>query len=341
MKINLNEIIINPDLDSIVREKISDEEYFSDRYSHYTSNSRLKLIDPDKNGSPSKYQKGFKTGYDPSLALGSVVHQCVLQPDEFSLGPDLNKPSAKLGAVIDKIKEYRKHDKIIDALNKACTTIDYYKDKLNRNRLRKIINEGLGYYLNIPKDNSILILSNKDRQICEHCIDNLFKNRSIYNLLFPTDVFGYPIESYTEDAFFMDFICKHQDKECRIKFKMKADHWSIDFDNKIITLNDLKTTSKPVHEFLSGSFVHFSYYTQFAIYLYILLAYCKKQYGYNKEEWRYDCNVLVVGTRGNNDTAVYKVFDEFIKAGKKEFCKLLKMVAYCEMYGYDDDYMFM
>ena len=90
-----------------------------------------------------------------------------------------------------------------------------------------------------------------------------------------------------------------------------------------------------MHEFLSGSFVHFSYYTQFAIYIYILLAYCKKQYGYNKEEWRYDCNVLVVGTRGNNDTAVYKVFDEFIKAGKKEFCKLLKMVAYCEMYGYD------
>ena len=30
-----------------------------------------------------------------------------------------------------------------------------------------------------------------------------------------------------------------------------------------------------------------------------------------------------------------------IKEGNKEFCRLLKMVAYCEMYGYDDDYMFM
>lgn len=71
----------------------------------------------------------------------------------------------------------------------------------------------------------------------------------------------------------------------------------------------------------------------------MLIQYCKQKYGYD-ENWTYDCNVMVVGTRGDNETAVYKVIDPFIKEGKKEFCRLLKMVAYCEMYGYDDDYMF-
>lgn len=108
----------------------------------------------------------------------------------------------------------------------------------------------------------------------------------------------------------------------------------------MLTLNDLKTTSKPVNEFLGNSFIKFHYYTQFSLYLYVLIQYCKQKYGYD-ENWTYDCNVMVVGTRGDNETAVYKVVDPFIKEGKKEFCKLLKMVAYCEMYGYNDDYMFM
>jgi hypothetical protein len=29
-----------------------------------------------------------------------------------------------------------------------------------------------------------------------------------------------------------------------------------------------------------------------------------------------------------------------LELGRQEFCKLLKMVAYCEMYGYSNDYEF-
>ena len=339
MKINLNEITINPDLDSIERIPMSDEEYFGPKYSNYTSNSRLKLINPDDGGSPLKYKEGFKNNQEGYLALGTCVHSGVLTPNEFILGPDLNKPTAKLGLVIDKIIKYRdKGYKIIDSINMACHEVDYYKNSINDSRINKIISEGLNYYINNPKDGSI-ILPSKDRKICIKCIENLKINKSIMNLINPKDIFGDPIESYTEDAFFMDFICNHNDKECRIKFKMKADSWSIDHDNKVLTLNDLKTTSKPVNEFLGNSFIKFHYYTQFSLYLYVLIQYCKQKYGYD-ENWTYDCNVMVVGTRGDNETAVYKVIDPFIKEGKKEFCRLLKMVAYCEMYGYDDDYMF-
>ena len=128
MKINLNEITINPDLDSIEIIPMSHEEYFGPKYSNYTSNSRLKLINPDDGGSPLRYKEGFKNNQEGYLALGTCVHSGVLTPNEFILGPDLNKPTAKLGLVIDKIIKYRdKGYKIIDSINMACHEVDYYK----------------------------------------------------------------------------------------------------------------------------------------------------------------------------------------------------------------------
>ena len=48
MTINLSDIKLTRDLTSVFREKISDEEYFPEKYRNYISNSRLKLINPDQ-----------------------------------------------------------------------------------------------------------------------------------------------------------------------------------------------------------------------------------------------------------------------------------------------------
>ena len=99
MTINLNDIKLSPNLESVYREKMSDEEYFSSKYAHYISNSRLKLINPNQNGSLSKYKEGFTGETTVSLSLGSSIHELLLQKDTFTLGPDIGKPPAKLGLV--------------------------------------------------------------------------------------------------------------------------------------------------------------------------------------------------------------------------------------------------
>jgi hypothetical protein len=123
---------------------------------------------------------------------------------------------------------------------------------------------------------------------------------------------------------------------------MKADNWTIDLENKIITLNDLKTTGHLLYQFMEpgGSFEIFSYSRQFAYYIWVLLRYCEKKYGYNSEEWTVKCNVIVVETTSTNSVGVYPINKEVLEQGRKEFCKLLKMVAYCEMNGYSDDIIF-
>jgi len=46
---------------SIQLLNLSDEEYFSDIYANYTSNSKLKLINPLEGGSPKKIFQSTKT----------------------------------------------------------------------------------------------------------------------------------------------------------------------------------------------------------------------------------------------------------------------------------------
>lgn len=67
----LNEIKLTPLLDTLRLQKISDEVYFSEKYSGYVSNSRLGLLNPKQDGSPEKFFAGFKpVGYAPALELG-------------------------------------------------------------------------------------------------------------------------------------------------------------------------------------------------------------------------------------------------------------------------------
>lgn len=340
-KIKLSDFQIIPIMSSARREDISDQIYFSKPYTHYISNSRLGYINPDQGGSAYKYYNPphFTTS---SLALGSAVHELILQPESFTLGPKCSKPTAKLGEVIDKVKKYRKKGyTIYDSILNASKDCSYYVGSIDT-KISKIIREGFQYYWTSKDfDDSIVTINDKDWDACVKCVENVNNNLAIQNALHPTNLFTEHIPSYNEDALFLDVLVTYKGKYTILKLKMKADNWTIDEENKILTLNDLKTTSKPVRWFMNreyGSFYHYHYYRQFALYIYMLAAYCQKEYGYN-HHWKLQGNVLVVNTV-NYETACYRVTNEHLKEGKAEYEKLLKMVAYYELFGYKNDVEF-
>ena len=346
MDINLNDIILTPIENSVKRLKISDDEYFSKKYRNYISNSRLKYINPDQEGCPSLYKDGIKQETTRSLALGSAIHECFLQSEEFSLAPDLNKPSAKLGFVCDEIIKNRKSGQTIyDAIVNACLTVDYYATNIanNHKRIRQIIEKGLCYYLKSKTINpeKQIILSSRDREICVNCLNALNSNKTITNLIRPVDLFGDPVDSFNEDALFIDVKCTYGKKSTVLRLKMKADNWTINKDNKTVVLNDLKTTSKPLGFFMQdyGSFVKFHYARQFGMYMWMLKHLCKKEFNTNNT-WRYLANVIVVETSCENKAGLFRVSLNIIKEGEKEFIRLLKQVGYCEINGYNDSIKF-
>lgn len=163
--------------------------------------------------------------------------------------------------------------------------------------------------------------------------------------LHPTDVFGEPVPSYNEIAFFIDFVVTYKGKKCTtLKFKMKADNYTINTKEKKITLNDLKTTGKPSRWFMNeeyGSMSHYHYYRQMYLYLWILSLYCQKKYGATKEAgWKSEANMLVVQTLPDYESKCYNVNNCWLKKGRKEGEELLKRVAAAKLFGFDSNIEF-
>lgn len=347
-KVKRSDFKISLDINSVRREEMSDETYFSSTYKNYISNSRLKWIDPSANGSPVLFQNPPKLSTD-SLRIGSCIHECLLQPEEFELGPKIGKPTAKLGSVMDAIPDFLKEGiGLNDAIKQAALKVDYFSSNVDSKieAIKEVWNQySIGLNQLNPTNKTRRIVSDKDWDVINSCLQSCTSNEEIMNLLHPTNPFGDPIESYCEDAFFADYIVLYKNKYgTSLPFKMKADNWTIDPDTKLITLNDLKTTSHPVQNFMKtdiGSFVHYSYGRQMAAYGQILINYALKKYGASiMDGWKFEANMLVVETIPNYWSRAYKVNPSQLTEGRKMLNDLLCRVAYCQIFGWDKEIEF-
>ena len=346
MKVKFEDFKIIPDINSIRNIEMSDETYFSSDYRKYASNSGLSNINPKQGGSPEKFCNPPHLD-TTSLIVGTAVHEILLQPESFVLGPNLGKPSAKLGKVIDAIWVNRKNgDSIYDSIHKACREIDYFVNSIDK-KISLILEKGFDYYKKLAtprwKKEGVeeVMLCDKDYNIVSKCLESCYNNSVIMNKLHPLNIYGEKIESNCEDALFIDFIITYKDKQCaRIPFKLKIDNWTIDPDEKLIVLNDLKTTSKPLNWFLNhdyGSFVHYHYYRQMYCYMYILWLYCQKKYGASKETgWKSECNILAVQTTEDCESRCFNIGDTWLKMGKVEWEMLMKRVAAYKIFGWEN-----
>lgn len=144
----LSEIKITPILESIQLLDIPDEEYFSEKYAGYISNSRLKNIDPDEEGTPEKFFTEVPRLYSDSLYFGSAVHELVLQPDAFYLVEDVDRPTAKAGYMADELYNPSGVTPTDDEIIEASSKIGYYKDKMNDKRITELRSKCNAYWRN-------------------------------------------------------------------------------------------------------------------------------------------------------------------------------------------------
>ena len=248
--------------ESIQLIKMTDEEYFSEKYKDYISNSKLGLLNPEQDGSMELYTAGFKSKYSDSFELGSVVHAMLLQSEYYRIS-DIRKPNSKLGIFADKVYEYML--KGIDkksAIEKASIDADYYAGKLTDKRLETALascepywEKRKEYSLKMGEEVSEitdLYISEPIFNKFSSCMEGV-NNSKIKKLLYPESILS-DIEVYNEYAILAEIIVKTDDKEVRLKIKGKLDNFTIDHESETVTLNDLKTTGKPVGFFM-GNYV--------------------------------------------------------------------------------------
>lgn len=356
---------ILPDYSSIECKEIDDSTYFGPNYKNFISNSKLKLINPEEGGSFLTYLKGLQQTTTSSLTRGSAVHQILLQEEEFIIS-NQTKPSAKAGQMIDKIFQYRN---MLDSEGKACYSIyqslifasedvDYYKDQLTKARVKTLLRSGLDYYMYLHRNkNKVfkqtpIVLDKTSRSVALACIESVRRNMDAMDLLRPDEFSLDNIVNRNEDALIMDIIVSFPNSltdpnaeyvSQPLKLKIKIDNWNVNLTDKVIRLNDLKTSGKKLYmfpgstvaetgEFLEGSFQHYRYYRQMAFYWWILSHYISKKFRIEnmKESYRAYLNMIVVSTVPPYNCSVFRVDRKWLLKGFEEFSLLLKYAAFAE-----------
>lgn len=343
---------LRPLTDSIVIKDISDAEYFSKAYGDYISNSRLKLINPDENGTPKKFFEGLNNNkiYSDALIFGSAVHELTLQPTEFFL-TDIDRPTAKAGFMADYIWDnfIDMHDpvalgdnigEVIAALEddffiEASDEIDYYKGKMNEEKIKALKEKCEQYWIDRAMFEAQHIgptpiyLPSKMREQLNSVLESFNKNKKFNELLHPTGLLEDPI-SMNETTILMDMEYTVTLPEGRktgvLRLKSKLDNFTIDAENNTITVNDVKTTGKYVTEFASGAFNFFHYYRELGMYTWLLRHAAAKYYNIYNPTIKSNC--LVVETFPGYFTKTYELTKMDLVRGMQEFGWLLRQVAY-------------
>lgn len=330
-----------PLLDTIQLIEMSDEEYFSDKWAGYISNSKLALINPDQDGSPQIYKEGLSKHpkYSDSLVFGSAVHELVLQPKEFAVVNNVDRPTAKMGAMADELyKTFLSNKGVVSDKDiiAASDKIDYYKGKMDSIKIENVKDKCINYWWDRrdweTEHNNLgtepIYLDHKSREKLQLCLASVEANKEVQDLLHPKGVFEEPI-SMNEAALFMDVKAEHEGKETILKLKGKLDNFTIDTETNEVVLNDLKTTGHWLIDF-GDSFKKYHYNRQMAMYAWMLRSYVEKQYNIKPSSLM--ANMLLVCTVPDYRAGVFRVTNSEIRKGFLEFKDLLQRVAYCELY---------
>lgn len=323
-------ITFEPLLDTLRLQKISDEVYFSEKYSDYISNSRLSKINPAQEGSKELFLAGLQANriFSDSLLTGSAVHGICLQPESFEINTHItNRPTGKAGFIADECLKFKGEELSDSTILKCCEIVDYYKGNPSDKQYTKLVNSITPYIESrlLEVTDSIkeqIYLSPKQMETSIACINAINSNKKIQDLLHPTGIIENPI-SENEQAILLDVMC-YMPEPFVIRLKAKLDNYTIDKENNTITVNDIKTHGKILPEF-PEAVKKYRYMRELAMYTW-LLKLCAEKF-YNMSEPIIKGNFLVVSTIPQYYTKVFPMNKKLYTEGFNEFKYLLRLAA--------------
>lgn len=219
-------------------------------------------------------EKEIKT--EKYLIEGSLVHCLLFEPDNFSKKFNLipgKTPSDGIIKVLKRFKELTQLNNIsTDFLSKAPEWTDlilkaleeenlFQSLKLDSARLEKVQTEDAKEYWNFLHNSSAEIIDQSTYEKCLSYVEIIKSNNDVMELFASaeTDFELDPISTYAEKAL-----------DCELKnkpFGLKGivDFYKVDNEEKLITICDLKTTSKSISDF-KETIDFYNYWLQAAIY---------------------------------------------------------------------------
>jgi hypothetical protein len=258
---------------------------------------------------------------NPVLERGTMIHEYLLQPEEFQKDYvvwDKSRPNSaqqeKFCQALASSLEIEPNRAILSAYKEAYSTAGKSEDKMLSEGLK--IASTLKDYIDFLKENDgRIMISPWDVKMLEKIKHNIQSHKLARKIIWPFDTeLGFEDSfdvkvSYHEGARFTYSHEFHINWECRgVQCKSLLDGLTLDFKNKKAIIYDLKTTAKLWH--FEESIEMYDYLRQLCYYKNAVLWYLKNECGEDPLTWDFEFYIIGIDTTGSYEIRVFCI-DEY------------------------------
>ena len=260
---------------------------------------------------------------NPVLERGTMIHEYILQPEEFQKDYVVWNKSRPNSAQQEKFcqalafsTEIEPNRAILDAYKQAYSTAGKSDDKMLSEGLK--IASTLNDYINFLKsDDKRLMITPSEAKMLERVKQNIQSHKLAKDIIWPKGIGG--TYSYScplnillttgpliFEAFHEFHINWEFYGEMPIACKSLLDGLTLDFENKKAIIYDLKTTAKLWH--FEESIDMYDYFRQLCYYKMAVMWYLENECGEeNPGQWVVNFYIIGIDTTGSYEIRVFNV----------------------------------
>ena len=274
---------------------------------------------------------------NPVLERGTMIHEYLLQPEEFQKDYvvwDKSRPFSaqqeKFCQALASSLEIEPNRAILSAYKEAYSTAGKSEDKMLSEGLK--IASTLKDYIDFLKANdSRIMITPSEYRMLEKIKQNVQSHKLAYSIIEASRI----LRDYKDNVVFENHHEFHINwewyGEMPVACKSLLDGLTLDFKNKKVTIYDLKTTAKLWH--FEESIEMYDYCRQLMYYTMAVEWYLKYECGEDLKAWSHEWYIIGIDTTGSNEIRVFKFTKDQIYSHADTIEHALEHIAWHQSTG--------
>lgn len=278
-----------------------------------------------------------------TLERGTMIHEYILQPEEFQKDYVIWSKSRPSSAQQEKFcqalafsTEIEPNRAVLSAYKEAYSTRGKSDDLMLSEGLK--IASTLKDYIDFLKSNDgRKMIGPWDVKMLEKIKHNIQSHKLANRIIWPLSTFGYEQDgTYTSGVinawheFHINWTY-YVKMAAGVECKSLLDGLTLDFKNKKATIYDLKTTQKLWH--FEDSIEQYDYCRQLCFYMQAVVWYLKYEIKEDPNSWVFEYYIIGIDTTGSNEIRVFKIDYRMIDARKETIMNAMKAIMWHQSTG--------